>query len=570
MLDDEGDENLLGMGNFTFEQEKIMNHDQKLIDAIGLPYGPRRQVTRKRQRAQDAETLRQHRLKFFPNFLLAYNSGSERALEHYFAHWCKPDIIFREQYVHFVYDTLIYREIQSSRLLFQFYRIVMNCCPDSMFSNMRQVLKTRPDGSAYAVARLKFLGKYTFRMLMTNCSIKVKQFLTQANAMRAVFDNDRLLNRQYFRAFLRESHIRSREHVFLTSFPPVYHTLPLIYDSSKGCLVVVNSPDSYQRLLNNYHTAEWRPPMNLFPKTALVNDVFSPLSILPPSDDNGLSFTSNTWISTPPTASADEDQVFKDICAALTAYHEEFDSSGTEDLDDILADDIVDQPTLDEENAASDGIVDAPHKRIKLNAHGLRSSNIEDIRPRDLSHESEKSDRTSFDSSGGLEDFPWPATQDVEQTPWDKAVDNALYVPSAYDIPPMQADSAVGDAHGYASVSSSSSVSGNDHSVDNDDFQQIASLGNEGCSESSSSNSSIVPQENEQDFRLRQAQQNLGTADYVRVASPFSQFFKLEQFSRSMNFDLEITLIAYFQPGSDQPHRLDNYKRDMSDRYAHC
>lgn len=252
---------------------------------------------RKRRRRQD-EVLEENRKKFMNNFATAYNSGSDRVMEKFIYQWCKPDIIYREQFVHFVPNSVIYREVHGSRLFFQYLAATIAAIPDCVFIDEGHVLKSKRDGSAYVVSTVRYVGQYTFRIVMTNCTHQVKGFLTRVNPMRSVMDSARLFNRVHFKSFFKES--QQFSNMLSSAFPPVYHTEPV-------------------QFVGNFALA----PKRLIGSAPAALETDETVVTIPHLETYGGVDLNSTSTVFPRPSIFDEDDFFVDIFTALMAEEEE-------------------------------------------------------------------------------------------------------------------------------------------------------------------------------------------------------------------------------------------------------
>eukprot|EP01033_Poteriospumella_lacustris_P015721 gene15721-11249_t len=193
---DKGDESLddvLGE-DFNSLVQKLPQKDQELRLKMGIPpissaaeeCGADESVprTKRRKRNEDAKYLETQRRKFFDSFVASCNSGSEELINEMVKTYCLPQCVYREQYVHFVSDALIYRELPSARHIAMYLYKMTVAIPDMVLIIQSQKMKTRRDGSAYMMARIRFRGSYTYRMFMTNWNTDVRQFLRHAKPLK--------------------------------------------------------------------------------------------------------------------------------------------------------------------------------------------------------------------------------------------------------------------------------------------------------------------------------------------------------------------------------------------------
>lgn len=191
--EDESLDDVLGE-DFNSLAQKLPQKDQELRLKMGIPPngsateechadepGPR---SKRRRRNEDAKLLEAQRRKFFDSFVASCNSGSEELIYEMVKTFCVPQCIYREQYVHFVSDSLIYRELPSARHIAMYMHKMTVAIPDMVMIMQSQKMKTRRDGSAYMMARIRFRGSYTYRIFMTNWNTDVRQFLRHAKPLK--------------------------------------------------------------------------------------------------------------------------------------------------------------------------------------------------------------------------------------------------------------------------------------------------------------------------------------------------------------------------------------------------
>lgn len=495
LSDNEFGEKLLGE-EWEKLTAKIVTQDDRIISQMGKPQGLG--GSRKRKRFE-ARRLQATRLKFILSWVAAFNSGSETVMEQFISNWIKPDVIFREQYIHYVPHTLVYREVHSTRLLFQYLMTILRAFPDALYTSPQQTLKTKRDGGAYVIATFRIIGSYTFRLLTTNATCKVSQFLTQANPLHSAINNDHLLNRSQFRSMLRGQ--QGLAPCYVSSFPAVYHTKPIEYDVFNGVLVPKGESSELQLTLPPpQHSPKpistaMGTNVDYFDDEAVFQDMVSVL-LAPDDADDGVNCTVDV------------------ISSAKRCYVERVSSNESTSKEEEL-DPVVSSETLTGDDNEEESSVSSSHY-----VSSGTSSQVSQSSPR-LSP-----NVTKYDES---------KVRHAEQDVLNQRDMGAKALREAFRQLPRQADSCT-------------------PVVPSPVFSNIADPTDDATLPGSSS-PVMLPS-------LNSRPNTVSPYDFVKVSTPFTQFFTLDKLPQVYPVDVSQTFVVYFESGSDQVHRIDVYKRD--------
>lgn len=502
--------------------DHVIMQDNQMLGAMGHPQG--RKKSRKRHR-QEAKRLHENRMKFLDSWVAAFNSGSSKAMEQFMMTWLKPDVVYREQLIHFVPQTLLYREIHSSRLLFQYTMALMASIPDVVYVNMQQSLKTKRDGRAYVISTVRVVGNYTFRLLTTNASSNVSQFLTQANPLRAVINNDHLLNRALFKSLLRGQ--QQCPSYYVSSIPAVYHPFPVEYDAVNGVLIS-RGLAGIQRIL--------LPAFEGYENAA-----------------SSLTKSSIYSVNESDLVNFDDEDLFQQLYQALLAPDDE-------DVDD------------DAGNVSDDEQM--PDKRVVLLEDGDRdlvmsnsSSSSDSIATSSLPHNAYTPQRIAPSTLSATRPPSWlPPTADStvarsEEDALRDAQRNVVHdqqraadtLRKALTLIPPPSTTSDQSALPAPNIKATTARSTN-NTPREERTRPSSSFNNTGNVAAGVSSIHNLPD-------INPTPQPLSIYDFIKVSTPYTQFFALEKLPRQYRLDFHQTMILYFAMGSDQVHRIDVYKK---------
>lgn len=568
-LDGEG--NALPGTNWQNMANNVSSTDQEYIKQIGRPFN---HIIRKRRRKSEAKILQGNRLKFIPNWITAFNSGSPKVMEHFMLHWVKQNVVFREQFVHYLPQSLLYREIHSSRLLYQYLMTILRAIPDAMYLENHQTLKTKRDGSAYVIATIRIVGHFSFRLLTTNATSQVSQFLTQANPLRAVLNNDHLLNRTHFKTFLRNQNRREQSSLYVSSFPAVYHKYPVEYDVYNGVLL----PKGDKRLA---------PPLRLanhFDDAKMVSLLAAPQSnvreneAVPYADDFGFLDNEEAFeeMFTELMAAEDEEDMGSDFeledndgsLHVSKRFSLDLDPSVNNKIGDYSSQDSLGSTSSKEEKNPSESSTTAQSSASSLVS--LRYQQVEQ-RPSQFQHmgqpqllnQAQVPSRSPIIfpiaptlSNSERECLLAQQTAIEEQQMATNVIRAALtMVPAVKEIAPSMSSS-VSRNTSRTFLSSANSTSGSSTNTTEPDQHESAS---DSGSISSSSPSPLLSPNPPPPPPLTSPLPCI--SDLIKVSTPFTQFFALEELPFHIPVDASQTFVAYFEAGSDQVHRIDVFKK---------
>lgn len=524
-LDMEDEDDVLPDGNWADLAQKVAHEEQIVIDQIGKPQV--RSKTRKRRR-DEAKKLEETRLKFIDSWVAAFNSGSPAILDQFITHWMRPNIVFREQYIHFVPHALIYREIHTTRLLYQYLLAIFKAIPDALYTTYHQTLKTRRDGSAYVIATLRVVGSYTFRLLTTNASSHMSQLVSKPNPLHSAINNDHLLNRSHFRSLFRGQ--QGPAPFFVSSFPAVYHSNPVEYDAYNGVLV---------------------------PRDGNTTQLLSlPPCSVPQRDETS---SSNAASAMSTTASADvvgyfdDEALFQEMFSALLAPADEQDDGMVSDGDEEDRNRLKRMAIT--ENLASD-------REDTTTSSQSSVSGFSDKSPITSLHFSSKV-HTSITSSPSAALFPAVSLPLSPSAPLTVTLNSGDMLQQAQRDVLSQRSLAANtlraalrlvpppsDGEGNVPVNSTQSPHSSSSSISSTVDPHTASP--------TSFSATFSP--------LNLHSTNLPKAasphDFVKVTTPYTQFFALERLPQIGKIDVAQTFLVFFEAGSDQAHRIDVYKKD--------
>lgn len=575
--------------NRSYFARRLREEDEKFLQNVGRPYGVLPPPdSRKRCRRDEAKFLEANRLKFFQVYADAINSGSATILEEVLNRWCRPDVHYREQYTHNVSDTLIFREIESSRLLFQYLSMLQRAIPDCAMTDYQQTLKTRRDGSAYAMAKFRFVGNFTFNILMTNATYHVRQFLTHANPLKSVLDEDHLLNRIAFR---QASPMFNMPSAFVSAYPAVFHPVPMQLTSSRTLVSYAASHpisssysaddfdlsdaenEEFMRLLLEHiadtQVEEVRIPdaLSHYP----VNPVVQQLYLL---DDK-------QFMSRERETEEDGLGMFEDVFQALV----EPETNSSASVDDfggavgkrqrrITETDVqlAVESIWSEQSAswmqpearplpcgAGKAVVEV-NQQIKSfqNTCSISSDNLcssERFREKQneqlsISHSHLLNTEAQCSPTHSLSCSSTSSSQSFPPSPVELSIPE--YAPMNISLSDSSRDDGTGDGSAETVHLSQTKVCSPHENLLNIHHISSSSSPVNSKSLSRSGSSSTAPSPTAPP----------PIASMVKVSTPFTQFFVLEPFPKPIVVDVTLSYIAYFEAGSDLVHRLDVYKKD--------
>lgn len=560
--DDEDRKDYLSESNAKNLAAELLSEEDRIIARMGRPHGEVRFESRKRRRRRqyEAKVLQANRLKFMENWSVAIGSGSAKVIEELFNQWIKPDVVYREQFIHFVGQTLLYREIHSTRLLFQYMMTLLRAFPDVVQLDFQQTLKTKRDGSAYAIATYRIVGSYTFRLLTTNASCQAPQFLTQTNPLRSVITSDHLLNRTHLKAFLRGQ--KKFTSSYVSSFPAVYHTYPVEYDVLNGVLIPKGEMKSEPLRL---------PPFIPFPKPPDE----------PSSTDMGI-----TPLKLP---KFDDEDIFEDIFTALLDDgEEEEEDEGDQSDDDYLytgsqtlslqsrndlppaskrfmqkIDHAYQSPSpvriFPNPNSAPQSLF-SPISKHGENSREVLSAQRDVLDKEQLAFNTLRSALTLLPHSTS-EDSSHSSSSDRSSTasikskkvlkkkskPSSLNLSTSAFAESATDVKSITEEE-------YEDEDGDLNTGLQSLPPDNLSFLPFGSHLNGPFPSSSSAStnqqaSSVSPQP------------PLSILDFIKVSTPYTQFFAMERLPRQYPVHLSQTYVVHFEPSCDRVHRIEVYKK---------